>query len=248
MASTDTRHIPKSILVVDNDELRSFNLAILCKRFDFNIFSAKQGFEFTRIVNGVLPHIVLLNIRMPLIDGKSCLDYIRGNSNLNMIKVITMSDEGDKAMLEESMTKGADGFITLPVSPTKLYAAIEKLGESRARKVPRLRLIFRATITDGTNSRKAFATVLSENGVFIRSTKPFPKDTKIKVHLDLPSARPIHLDGVVLYTVEIKGGTHKNYEPGMGIKFTDMPPEINVGIRGFIEGQLKTDLDPNVLF
>lgn len=195
MSSTDTRHIPKTILVVDNDDVRSFNLAILCKRFDFNIFVAKQGFEFIRIVNGVLPHIVLLNIRIPLIDGKSHLDYIRSNPNLNMIKVITMSDEGDRPALEDSMTKGANGFVTLPVSPTKLYAAIEKLGESRARKVPRLRLIFSATVTDGTATRKAFATVLSENGVFIRTTKPFPKDTKIKVHLDLPSARPIHLDG-----------------------------------------------------
>ena len=249
MAAPDTRHIPKSVLVVDNDDVRSFNLAILCKRFDFNIFVAKDVMEFTRLVNGVMPHIVILNIRMPLMsDNRTFLEYMKSSVNLQLCKIITVSDEGDRQALEESMQKGAHGYVTVPVSPTKLYSTIEKLGEARARLTPRLRMIFSVSYTDGKTNRKGFATVLSEKGVFIRTTKPFPKDSQLKVHLDLPSARPIILDSKVLYTIEAKAGRHKNYEPGMGIKFTEISPEIQTGLRGFIEGQLKTDLDPNVLF
>jgi CheY-like chemotaxis protein len=238
-------NFPKNILVVDNDRVRNLKLSILIKRFDYNVFVATDSSDFIRMVKGILPQLVLMDLRMPLIEGKTCLEWLRSNKGLDIIDVVAMGEEKDKDLLDESLKEGANAKIVRPISPTRLYRVIEDLMQTTKREVPRLRVIFRATIFTEKVRRETFATAISENGVFIRTMNPLERGTSLRLSLDLPSAKPIELDGEVIYGVQYN--SEKFIEPGMGIRFLNIPEKILMGIRKFVEEQLMCDLDPNML-
>jgi len=240
------RGLPKNVLVVDGDGNRCFNLAILVKRLEHNIFTAGNDFEFTRIMNGVLPHLVLLNIEaMPTVDGKNALEYIRSNPNFEMIKIVTVASKSKKTDLEATLKNGAEAMLTIPINPTGLFHVLEQLSEVKARKVPRIRVIFKVLIESSAGQKKTFITEFSEHGAFIRTMKPFPAGTKVRLTPDLPSDKPIALEGEVIYSRTNE--KNRLIEPGMGIKFLNLNDKTRLGLRGFVESQINIDLDPTVV-
>lgn len=173
---------------------------------------------------------------MPPVEGQTALQAVRGNSSLGIIKVITISDKAGQQELEATIARGANGYLIRPLTPTELYRTIHKHIEPHPRQVPRLNVIFRATVFTGTTGRSLFATVISELGVFVRTLKPLPKGSLIKLSLDLPSAKPIVLEGEVIYVVGPERVAVE--EPGMGIKFVSLDKEIQTGLRRFIDEHL----------
>jgi PleD family two-component response regulator len=118
------RTLPKNILVVDDDRIRNLKIATLIKRFGYNVFVATNSPDFMRMVNGILPHLVLLNIHMPRIGDKTCLEWLRSNKGLDMIHVIVMGEKKEGKMLEKSLEKGANAKIIRPITPTVLFRVI----------------------------------------------------------------------------------------------------------------------------
>ena len=188
--------------------------------------------------------MVMLSLRMPPVEGKSCLEWIRSKGGLSLIKVVTMAPKEDKAMIEESLTKGADAGVIRPASPTDIFKIIEDNLESTSRQVPRLSVIFRATLVSAKGKIDSFVTNISEGGVFIRTMKPLPVRTAVKVTLDLPSAKPIVLEGEVANQIEYSA--ERFHEPGMGIRFVNMPDGVRPALRKFIEERLAGDLSKDM--
>jgi len=194
-----------------------------------------------KVTYGIMPHLILLDLRMPMVGGTSCLEKLRSDKGLNAIKIVMVSTAADRSSLKETLTKGAQAYIINPISPTELYTTIHGLIEPHPRKCLRLRVIFKAAVTSGNMMWRLYATVISENGVFIRTTNPIPEGASVKLSLELPSPKPIELDGTVVYTV--KPDKDSLMEPGMGIKFVNAPEKITLGIRKFIENDLMCRFD-----
>ena len=239
------RSLPKNILVVDNDRVGNLKLATLIKRFDYNVFVATNSADYVRMVNSILPHLVLLNLNMPGVEGKTCLEWLRSNKGLDMIHVVVMGEEKDGEELDKSLEKGANAKIIRPAGPSALFRTVEDLMATTSRKVPRLRVIFKVTVTHGKTMRQTYVTSISENGVFVRTMNPLPNGTKLKLSMALPGAKPLELEGEVIYGVQYS--SEKFNEPGMAVLFADLPEEVRLGIRKFVDEQLMGDLDPDLL-
>jgi FixJ family two-component response regulator len=237
-------HLPKNVLIVDSDRPDTLKLSMLIKRFGYNVFVATNNQNFMRMAKGIMPHLVLLNVRLPSIEGKSCFEWLRSNKGFDKVHAVVMGEEGDRDLLEQSLKKGARAKIVRPISPTKLFRGLEKLMETTARQVPRLRVIFRVAITTKNLKRETFVTSISEKGAFLYTMKPLPKGTRLRLSMYLPSAKPIELDGEVIYNVEYN--SEKLYEPGMAVLFVNVPKNVLLGIRKFVEEQLVGDLDPSL--
>ena len=83
----------KKILVVDDDEqIRTF----LIKSLEFEgyqIISASDGVEGWKILQGEKPDLVILDVRMPGMDGIEVLEKIRGDTEFKKIPVIMLTGE-----------------------------------------------------------------------------------------------------------------------------------------------------------
>jgi type IV pilus assembly protein PilZ len=78
------------------------------------------------------------------------------------------------------------------------------------------------------------ATNISKTGLFIETTSPKPVGYKLKIRFDLPSF-PEKVEGMaeVVWNQEFTG--RKEVEPGMGLKFLDLAPEVQRAIERFVE-------------
>jgi DNA-binding NarL/FixJ family response regulator len=88
---------------------------------------AYSGAEVLPLVGQKSPDAVLLDIRMPKLDGLACLDRLR--SQHPDVKVIMLSVFSDAEHVERALQRGACGYIVKSVSPLDLPSAIRQAVE-----------------------------------------------------------------------------------------------------------------------
>jgi DNA-binding NarL/FixJ family response regulator len=70
------------------------------------------------------PDLVLLDIRMPQLDGLSCLERIR--ARYPDVKVVVLSASNDREQIDQALRRGASGYIVKSVNVADLAAAIRQ--------------------------------------------------------------------------------------------------------------------------
>jgi DNA-binding NarL/FixJ family response regulator len=87
------------------------------------IWEAANGLEAERLAGEVRPHLILMDIRMPEMDGLEATRRIK--SRQPTIKILVLSLHGCCA--EEAMTAGADAFVSKGEGPERLLGAVAAL-------------------------------------------------------------------------------------------------------------------------
>jgi len=113
---------PSRILIVDDEEDICSTLADFLGEKGYEIFTATSGEEALRLVKEVRPHLVLLDIRMPGMDGIEVLRRIRGLDQEAGIIMITAFHDIDIA--QEALKLGASDFVTKPLEMSYLEESV----------------------------------------------------------------------------------------------------------------------------
>ncbi len=74
------------------------------------------------------PRLILLDIKMPRVDGTEVLRQIRKDSTLRTVPVVMLTSSAEERDIVESYQLGANSFIVKPVDTTEFYRAITELG------------------------------------------------------------------------------------------------------------------------
>ena len=85
---------------------------------------ASSGSQVLSLVNRTHPDVVVLDIRMPGMDGLVCLDQIKKRDP--QIKVIVLSASTDQKLIENVLKRGASAYIVKSVNPIDLPSAIRQ--------------------------------------------------------------------------------------------------------------------------
>lgn len=119
------------ILIVEDDKELREELHIL---LEDNGYTPKDVNEFSNTKEEILlsnADLVLLDIKIPYINGQQLLRSIRKESDLPIIMLTSKNSEADEVL---SMSYGADDYITKPYNPVLLLLRIEALLK-RSRKI-----------------------------------------------------------------------------------------------------------------
>ncbi len=111
------------IYVVDDDEAIRRSLSFMLKTSGFSVRVFAGGIEFLKAVAGLEPGCVLLDVRMPDMDGLEVQRELRARGVL--LPVIIMTGHGDVGMAVAAMKAGATDFIEKPFEKAALLEAIE---------------------------------------------------------------------------------------------------------------------------
>ena len=76
-----------------------------------------------------LPAVILLDIKMPKMDGIECLKLIRSEPKFNLIPVIMVTSSREERDLVESYRLGANSYVVKPVDIVQFIDAIKVLGQ-----------------------------------------------------------------------------------------------------------------------
>ena len=79
-----------------------------------------------KIVEKQSPDLILLDIRMPGMDGFEVCRKLKENDASAAIPVIFLTGESDAASEADAVAAGAAGYITKPIDPATLLAGIDK--------------------------------------------------------------------------------------------------------------------------
>lgn len=118
---------PQRILVVDD---HPDNVEIIDARLSsrgYLIESASNGQEALEKVYQDPPHLILLDVMMPLMDGFEVSRRIRGDSTLPYIPIILVTARGETQDKVEGLDAGADDYLTKPINFPELEARVRSM-------------------------------------------------------------------------------------------------------------------------
>lgn len=116
---------PREILVVDdNDDVRE-SFVMLLMMHGYKATGASSGFgALRRLRDGLRPAVVVLDLRLPGMNGWEVLDHMRGDPDLASIPVVMVS--GDVAEAQKAEAHGLENFLRKPVDPDVLLQTIAR--------------------------------------------------------------------------------------------------------------------------
>lgn len=118
---------PERILVVDDNP---DNLEIISVRLSsrgFNIETATNGQEALDRVHQDAPHLILLDVMMPLLDGYEVSRRIKNDENLPFIPIILVTARDSTQDKVEGLDAGADDYLTKPINFPELEARVRSM-------------------------------------------------------------------------------------------------------------------------
>jgi DNA-binding NarL/FixJ family response regulator len=116
--------MPLSVLIVDDDDsVRALVRRLLGEAVRV-VGEASNGEEAVRLARELRPDVVLLDIRMPVMDGLEATRKIK--SERPQVKVILLTGHGEEAYLESTGKSGADAFLPKRKVRTDVLSAIRE--------------------------------------------------------------------------------------------------------------------------
>lgn len=111
------------VLVVDDSESNRQLLQQLLSRVGYEFFEAADGVEGIEVAVACKPHVVLMDLQMPRMDGYQAAREIKARMDTRVIAVSANVFDGDIKRAEEA---GIDGFVKKPFRLGMILDVIEK--------------------------------------------------------------------------------------------------------------------------
>lgn len=117
------------VLIVDDDEvIRRLLRHVIRRQFPkAELHEAQDGYEAGEMVATLIPSLVLLDLRLPGIDGIKVCERIRQKKYLKGVKILAMSGFDVSTMGKRALQAGADDFLPKPFDMDRLVELINKL-------------------------------------------------------------------------------------------------------------------------
>ena len=114
------------LIVDDEDDIREF-INYNLTREGYSVYTASNGKEAVQVALDVRPHLILLDMMMPVMDGRQTCQVIRNTPELKDTMVVFLSAVQEEQCQIDSYEAGADDYITKPVSMRVLCSRVKAI-------------------------------------------------------------------------------------------------------------------------
>jgi class 3 adenylate cyclase len=121
-----------AVLLVDDDALLLETLDLLLSSAGHSVRTARDGLSGLALALESVPDLVLLDIRMPVLDGCGLMAALRANQSTRHTQCVLLTALDDRESLRKAMSYGADGLLLKPVDPETLLQTITRRLEANA--------------------------------------------------------------------------------------------------------------------
>jgi DNA-binding response OmpR family regulator len=115
------------VLIVDDEPNILLSLDFLMKKNGHKVFLARNGQEALQLIEEEEPHLVILDIMMPDVDGYQICEFIKKHPILNKIKVLFLSAKAKESHIAKGLEIGADDYMTKPFNNKILVEKVDFL-------------------------------------------------------------------------------------------------------------------------
>lgn len=113
------------VLLCDDQTLMRQGLRLLLDGEDgiSVVGEAADGAEGVRLAHALQPHVVLMDLRMPRVDGVEATKQLR--AELPSVRVLVLTTYGDDALMQAALRAGAAGYLLKDAETVDIVAAIQ---------------------------------------------------------------------------------------------------------------------------
>ena len=121
------------LIVEDNpDDLELALHALRKSDFTNRVAVARDGAEALDLLlkrEGELPKVILLDVKLPLVDGIEVLRELKNDARTRRVPVVMMTSSAEDRDLAAAYELGANSYIVKPVDIDQFYRAVQQVGK-----------------------------------------------------------------------------------------------------------------------
>ena len=116
----------KHILIVDDVTINLRYIAEILKD-NYSLSMAKSGEQALKILNKTAVDLILLDVKMPVMDGFDVLRELSADKKYKDIPVILLTADNNDSTQDKGLSLGAADYIRKPFVPEEIIERIEKV-------------------------------------------------------------------------------------------------------------------------
>jgi two-component system, OmpR family, alkaline phosphatase synthesis response regulator PhoP len=117
----------KRVLIADDEPNIVTALEFMLQKSGYEVRTVNNGTEALNQIEQFGPHLVLLDVMMPVINGYEVCQRIRQNPALAGLKIIMLTAKGRELDMAKGLALGADVYVTKPFATKQLLEQVHKL-------------------------------------------------------------------------------------------------------------------------
>ena len=116
----------KKVLIIDDNSTNRIVFKKMLENIGFIVQTAESAQQAFQFLKSYSPDLILIDIHMPKINGFECVKTIRNKLFLQSIKIIAISADSNKNILNQALNEKFDGFI---IKPLKIEDIVKTFGK-----------------------------------------------------------------------------------------------------------------------
>ena len=129
--------VVKTIVFVEDSEVEMLAYKSMLERAGYCVQTARDGLQAMRVLNNIVPDLVLLDLVLPRFDGVEVMKFMRANDRLKTVPVIIFSTNSIIDTQNEPTLEGASKrLLKSQCSPPLMLLAIRDVLAEAANKNP----------------------------------------------------------------------------------------------------------------
>jgi CheY-like chemotaxis protein len=225
------------LLVLDSNAHDLCYLSVLLERLDYHVYTAMTAREALEALAVIVPSLIITSLTIKDMDSLNLMQLLKRSPVVGDVPFITLTQRGNKLQQARSLNAGAVACVEQPISPERLYQAVEAIVGATPRTDLRVRTHQPVKVNDTVRDDfyGAYTLDLSERGMFLRTVNPVSEQALLSCQIHMHGSI-IDVDAAVLYSNRVNGGA--GHEPGMGLRFVRIAPRDQELLRWFIRSEV----------
>ena len=124
--SEETIGRPIRIVYVEDEKDIRLPLSQILTMLGYEVMCADNGQQGVEAAESWNPDIILMDLRMPVMDGPTAIRTLRSNPDTSDIPIFVLSAYSDAETRDECKQIGVDRFMSKPIDVEKVDAAIKE--------------------------------------------------------------------------------------------------------------------------
>jgi CheY-like chemotaxis protein len=116
------------LILVAEDETDIRDLIVFTLEYNkFRVVAAKNGLEAVELATTLMPDLILMDVRMPHMDGYEACKILKTQATTRDIPVVFLSAKDQTADIKKGLALGAVAYVIKPFEPDQLPQYITRI-------------------------------------------------------------------------------------------------------------------------
>lgn len=115
------------VLIAEDEPAIVQSLEFLLQEAGYEVYAAANGAQALELAVSHRPHLVLLDVMLPIVDGFEVCRSLRANRDLCDTRVLMLTARGREHEMAHGLALGADAYMTKPFATKELMRCVAEL-------------------------------------------------------------------------------------------------------------------------